>query len=396
MEKLNIHVVTRISDLINGYLFNHLSDAEVDELQVWIDASVDNRQIFESIVNESALSYGGQVYASANTVSSLTDAKKKLGFTANTQERKRSVKLWMSVKVAAAIIIILGFGIYFYVSSPYFGDHLANNIATGKNIATLTLANGKTITLSDAKTGVIINASKLTYNDGTVIKTEDVNNQNPQTESDEQIIKTPVGGTYQIVLSDGTKVWLNAASSLKFTSSFHGLVTRKVELLGGEAYFEVSKDKAHPFVVHNQGQEVEVLGTHFNINNYSNDGTLRTTLIEGSVKIKNIASEKTALLKPGQQSEVKGIAIQLTNVDTEPVVAWKNGDFNFKDESIKEVMNKLALWYNIEVVYEGPVSTERFNGKISRAKNIAEVLRMLEGTKSIKFKVEGRRVTVIQ
>jgi transmembrane sensor len=401
MEEPNVSLATRISDLISGYLFNSLSETELDELEQWINATADNRQIFESIVNESALSHGGQVYTTANTMSALNEAKKELGFIVNKAESKRIRKLWVNIGVAAAIIMVISSGIYFFNGWSYLiGDssrkRLANDIATGKNMATLTLANGKTMTLSEAKTGVVVHASKLTYSDGTVVKIQDLNDQGSRSASGTQTIQTPRGGTYQIVLPDGTKVWLNAASSLKFTSSFSGLVNRKVELLSGEAYFEVSKDKKHPFIVSSRGQQVEVLGTHFNINTYPIGGAIKTTLLEGSVKVENMTSREKALLNPGQQSEVKGEALQITNVNTDAVVAWKNGYFSFTDESIREVMDKLVLWYDIDVVYEGQASTEKFNGKISRGRNIAQILRLLEGTKAIQFKIEGRRVTVIQ
>jgi transmembrane sensor len=395
MEEQNVDVIARIAELIDGYLFNKLSIAELDELELWINASDINQQIFKGIINERELSIGGKIYTAANTISALNTVKKTIIFPK--KGLKSTTKLWVNMGIAASLITVLGFSLYFISTNNKTNTLnkavLGAAIKTGKYIATLTLADGKKISLSDTKTGVIINSSKVTYTDGTSIKTD--YNENDKLVLSEQVIQTPVGGTYQIVLADGTKVWLNAASSFRFTSSFKGLVNRKVELLAGEAYFEVSKDKTHPFVVLVNGQEVEVMGTHFNINNYQKNGMVKTTLIEGSVKVKNTASGKNNMLKPGQQSIVIGDNMQIITVDTNPIIAWKNGDFEFKDESIKDVMNKLALWYNIEVLYEGSVSTERFNGKISRNKQITAVLRMLEATKSVKFKIEGRRVTVI-
>jgi transmembrane sensor len=395
MEEQNVDVIARIAELIDGYLFNKLSIAELDELELWINASDINQQIFKGIINERELSIGGKIYTAANTISALNTVKKTIIFPK--KGLKSTTKLWVNMGIAASLITVLGFSLYFISANNKTNTLnkavLGAAIKTGKYIATLTLADGKKISLSDTKTGVVINSSKVTYTDGTSIKTD--YNENDKLVLSEQVIQTPVGGTYQIVLADGTKVWLNAASSFRFTSSFKGLVNRKVELLAGEAYFEVSKDKIHPFVVLVNGQEVEVMGTHFNINNYQKNGMVKTTLIEGSVKVKNTASGKNNMLKPGQQSIVIGDNMQIITVDTNPIIAWKNGDFEFKDESIKDVMNKLALWYNIEVLYEGSVSTERFNGKISRNKQITAVLRMLEATKSVKFKIEGRRVTVI-
>ena len=389
MEAIDILVVTRISDLISGYLLNNLSIVEVDELQKWVDISVDNRDILEKILNESILMHSGRVYKGANTAASLIDAKIKIGFGPAQKQPKQKNEIWWLLKVAASIILIFGLGVYLW--KPSSEVRLANQIMPGRNTATLILANGKTIKLSESKTGIIIHSSHLTYNDGTKVKAQGANDPNPNAILTEQIIKTPKGGTYQLVLSDGTKVWLNAASSLKYTTSFNGFVNRKVELIGGEAYFEVAKNPKLPFIVHSPGQDIEVLGTHFNVKN--NSVQTVTTLVEGAIRIR-ASKGKIGLLKPGQQAKLKGDLIQIINVATGPAIAWKNGDFEFRDESITDIMDKLALWYNVEVFYEGKITLERFNGKISRQKNIAEILRMLEATKAVQFKIEGRRVTV--
>jgi ferric-dicitrate binding protein FerR (iron transport regulator) len=194
------------------------------------------------------------------------------------------------------------------------------------------------------------------------------------------------------MLSDGSKVWLNAASSLRFPASFAGK-ERKVELLG-EAYFEVAKNAAMPFKVKVNGMEVEVLGTHFNINSYENESTVRTTLLEGSVKINN--NNSSSLLKPGQQAQVNkaGEIKIINNVDVEEAIAWKEGKFQFDRADIHDIMRQLARWYDVDVEYKGSVSSH-FGGTISRDVNLSQVLNMLHLTGEVKFQIEDRKVIVM-
>jgi ferric-dicitrate binding protein FerR (iron transport regulator) len=208
-------------------------------------------------------------------------------------------------------------------------------------------------------------------------------------------LSTARGETYRVRLPDSTAVWLNAASSLKFPVSFSGKKTRSVEL-SGEAYFEVFEDKAHPFVVRTDQQEVRVLGTHFNVSSYPDELYASTTLVEGAVNVSRPAlpDAKTILLKPGQRSLLRSGNLEVSNVDTQEAIAWKNGDFMFKNEHIESIMRKLSRWYDIEVSYEGDMSDLIFIGVVSRSKNISAVLKIMESTGNIHFKIEGRRVTI--
>jgi len=285
----------------------------------------------------------------------------------------------------AAIIILVGISKFLHTKGDKLPQGYANDINPGTNKATLTLADGTTIVLSDDKTGVVVAATELTYNDGTQIKNLKANNK------DLQIAATPRGGQYQIILPDGTKVWLNAASTLKFPQTFSGLVNRKVEL-SGEAYFEVTKDNGHPFIVESNKQTVKVLGTQFNINSYSDEPNIKTTLIEGSVNVNN-----NTILKPNQQSINSGGTIIVKEVDTDPTIAWKNGEFAFSNESLKSIMKKIARWYDVEVVYQNNrIGEKTFGGSISRFKKVSQLLCMLELTGKVKFKIEGRRITVME
>lgn len=199
---------------------------------------------------------------------------------------------------------------------------------------------------------VIDDAAKVTYNDGSVVANN--NNSQNSTLSSSGILKasTPRGGTYQIVLSDGTKVWLNASSELKFPASFNQTKQRSVEL-SGEAYFEVAKNKMKPFMVRSNGQEIEVLGTHFNVNSYLDEKVTKTTLLEGAIKLSQLKRDNPAsyVLRPGQQA-VAGNTVVIRNVDAMDVIDWKNGMFIFNKESLESIMRKLSRWYDVDVVFE--------------------------------------------
>ena len=208
-------------------------------------------------------------------------------------------------------------------------------------------------------------------------------------------VSTPRGGQYQLVLADGSKVWLNAASTLRFPTSFVGK-ERKVEL-EGEGYFEVAKNAAMPFKVDVDGKgEVEVLGTHFNINSYSNEPAINTTLIEGSVKVTGNLSGKTQNLNPGEQARINA-AGQVTlnrNINVDEIIAWKEGNFNFNSAGIEYIMRNVSRWYDLDVVYQGVPSKETFSGIVSRNSNLSEVLMIIKQA-GIKFKIEGKKITVM-
>lgn len=208
------------------------------------------------------------------------------------------------------------------------------------------------------------------------------------------IVETPIGGEYSVTLADGTKVWMNAASSLKYPVQFSG--NERVVELTGEAYFEVAKDPAKPFRVKSSGQTIEVLGTHFNVNAYANEGVIKTTLLEGRVKVLN----KTGIqfLPPGQQSVMNfggdGRIKVLTDTDTDEVTAWKEGYFQFNQADIHNVMRQLSRWYDIKVSYSPELTYKQFQGAIQRDLKFSQVLRILGKTK-LQFTVKGKEVMVM-
>jgi len=311
-------------------------------------------------------------------------------------------KLWYA---AAAIVLLccgVGLGVYFYQSE---GAHpqtaiiiphaqLSGPSKTDNQQVTLTLSNGKQLVLDEAAIGKIVTEDHVVITkskDGQLVydlsKVVDDGNLAYNT------IATPVGSNYQLVLSDGTKVWLNAKSSLKFPAVFKGS-ERRVEL-SGEAYFEVAHHKDQPFLLTAKKMTVQVLGTHFNVSAYDDDETVTTSLLEGAVK----ASYQTSslMLKPGQQALLnnKATALSQRAFDADEVMDWKNGYFIFRNEPIDEIMKKISRWYHIDVTYEGQLTKEAFGGKYVKSNSLAELLSSLELTGTVKFKIEGRRVTVM-
>lgn len=313
------------------------------------------------------------------------------------------LRKWYSIAAAAAILIFLSIGLYFVVNKPVqqqiAGNQIhKNDIGPGGNKAILTLADGKEIVLTGARNGLL-----ATQRSTEIKKTEDgkiiyTNDQSLSDKSSANVqyntITTPRGGQYQVTLPDGSRVFLNAASSLIYPTVFAGN-ERKVTL-AGEAYFEVAHNSHQPFRVSSNGQTVEVLGTHFNINAYSDERLIKTTLLEGSVRVSR--GQKTVVLKPGQQAQISDrdtdsdISI-ISDADIEEAVAWKNGLF-ILDDHIQPVMRLISRWYDVDVIYDGAAPDDIFGGEVPRFQNISEVLKVLQLTKKVHFKIDGRKIIV--
>lgn len=305
--------------------------------------------------------------------------------------------LWPRIAAAASILLLLSLGVYFAwhkkpAEDEWIAQNFKNDIRPGDNSATLTLGNGKIVILNAKAKGQLALQGNIA-----VQKTADgqLSYQAISSGDDnvmENTLTTQRKEQYKVVLTDGTSVWLNAASSIKYPTDFKGKY-RDVTITG-EAYFEVAHNAAKPFRVISAGQTVEVLGTHFNVNTYTDEPGVTTTLLEGSVKVSE--DKIFQILKPGEQAVLKGTQLSVQDADTEETVAWKNGYFRFNGEKIGSIMRKLARWYDIDVHFEGPVSEEKYSGKISRFRDISEILKVFEYAGSIHFKIEGRRVTVLK
>jgi transmembrane sensor len=263
----------------------------------------------------------------------------------------------------------------------------------------LTLSNGTKIVLDDARNGKIANQSNIsiTKTNGNqlvyaIAPGNSVANNGQQAYQLQNTISTPNGGQYALILPDGTKVMLNAASSLTYPAAFRG--KERVVQLNGEAYFEVAKNKDMPFIVKSGSQTVEVLGTHFNINAYRDEASIKTTLLEGSVRVS--AGANSTLIVPGQQAstrESNAGEISKYTVDVDKETAWKDGLFSFQNEDLKSIMRQVARWYDVKVVYAGNLPNEKFIGEISRTSNLSDVFKILE-LNNFHFDVEGKTVTV--
>lgn len=318
------------------------------------------------------------------------------------KQETKVIRIWPRVAVAASIAVLLGTGIFYFTKTkeqPIQVAEKPQEIAPGGNRGILTLSNGKQIVLADISAKDTI--AKEGEEDEVTIKmgangviTYIINPNTDASKADANLfntLSTPTGGQYNIVLADGTKVYLNAVSSIKYPTQFNG--NQRIVELDGEAYFEVAKNKNKPFIVKSGDQDIEVLGTHFNVHAYDNESVVKTTLLEGSVAVSY--KNQKAILKPGQQSNVsdKFYKITVKQVDTEAAIAWKNGRFKFDNADLKTVMRQLERWYGIKVEYRGDVSDVRFNGGTFMNKNLSEVLKVLE-LSNIKFKVEGKTIIV--
>lgn len=382
----------RISDLISKYLNGNLSGAEHAELFSWVEASEENSALFDTILNENELESRYAEYRSFNTEHALANVKARLQPGGVKPFRLPN---WL-LAAAAAVILGMAIGIPVYLNRlPQQTVAIIkknHEIAPGGNKAILTLANGSKVVLNSAGNGNIASQGNTTIkklSNGVVAYNKNNSIAAQPAAVAYNTMSTPRGGQYHLILADGTNVWLNAASSIKFPVVFNGN-ERKVQITG-EAYFEVTHDKTKPFRVESDGQTVEVLGTHFNINAYADENEIKTTLLQGSVKIK--AGSKSYLLKPGEQSHLKNGDVNITQADMDEALAWKNGVFHFNDAGIESVMKQISRWYDVDVKYEGKIKERTFSGEISMNVNASQILDAMR-FKKIHYTIEGKTITV--
>lgn len=315
--------------------------------------------------------------------------------------KARRIELTKWIAAASIVMVMLSAAFYFrnYKNEEQLAiipikPQIKNDVSPGMNKAVLTLDDGSQINLDDAESGVLASESntdikklaggQLYYSNGS---------GQPVSEVRYNTVATPRGGQFHITLPDGSEVWLNAGSSIRFPTAFPGS-ERRVELKG-EAYFEIAKNAKKPFLVAVNNSEIKVLGTHFNIMAYDDEKEMNTTLLEGSVEVsKGTESQR---ITPGHSAIInKGTGrMSIEDADIEQAVAWKNDYFIFANENIESIMRKVSRWYNVDVTYKGNLKDKDFAGTISRKKNISELLRMLEMTGVVHFNVEERRVTVM-
>ncbi|WP_158800366.1 FecR family protein [Pedobacter sp. L105] len=308
----------------------------------------------------------------------------------------KTISLWPRIVAAASVVLVLSLGFYVFhhqqADKELFAQNKLHDLAPGGNKAVLTLANGKQIVLTNVSNGNIATQGGTIISktaDGELVYHSSKEKNGLPEESALNTITTPRGGQYHLILSDGTQVWLNAASSIKYPAVFRG-TERRVEITG-EAYFEVVYNKNQPFKVLSGSQTTEDLGTHFNINAYDDEQTVKTTLVEGSVKVLNGANN--TILKPGQQSSVGTHGINVLTVNTQEAIAWKNGFFLFKNADLQTIMRQLSRWYDVDISYEGKIPEHLFTGDMHRNLKASELLELLSFYK-VHFKIEGRKIIV--
>ena len=353
-------------------------------------ATIEELEVFFQLLKEGKL----DTYLTGKMKEEVSDEKEFA------MDPGRRIFTWTRI-AAASVILILTVGL-FYFNKQKPTDQLAhdasavseliNDAAPGGNKAILILADGSKIILDSAEKGTLsqqgdiqiikLDDGQLAYNNGQGRKS---------TEILYNTIATPKGGQYQLTLSDGSRVWLNAQSSIRFPASFTGN-ERKVEMTG-EGYFEIAHNAKMPFKVNVDGVEVEVLGTDFNVNAYKDEPEMKTTLLNGSVKVKKGITSR--IIKPGEQVVLnnKNEKIQIVNPDMEEVLAWKNGLFYFDGANIQFVMRQLARWYDVNVIYEGDLKERRFGGEMQKDLQLSQVLKLLEKN-NIHFSIVGKNIIV--
>lgn len=384
----------RIIYLVSGFINNSLNFDELKELENWRKEKQANQQLFDELTDTAKQKQAIHRMQQYDTEGSLSKVKQAIQ-SGNKQHKTISLS-WLKIGAAATVILASAlFAIYF--------RHIPNQqiaslkpqpqyIAPGSDKALLTLANGQKIIISHkANNNITIQGGmQISNTSGGSIIYKRVN-QLTNNMIEYNTIETPKAGKYQVQLSDGTKVWLNAASSLHYPLSFKGN-TRTVEL-NGEAYFEVAKDKTKPFTVISGGQKVTVLGTHFNINSYKDEDHIATTLVEGSVQVSFGNSQ--ALLIPGQQSSLKNGQIKVSKADIHLATAWKSGQLAFLRTDLKSALRQISRWYDIDVEYIGNVPDFTISGDVSRDADLSAMLEILK-LYDVHFIQQGRKLIIMQ
>ncbi len=407
----------RLKELFQRYLDNKCTPAELRLLLQYFDAG-ENEALLRDLIRKQSEDINAIPFSSGSLKPLLDAAYGRIQSSIRTGAEPVGTpviplyhRLWFRISAAATVVLFVSLAAFYFLQQN--SDDLTSqtqssttqqvkDIPPGINSAILTLDNGTTIVLDSVADGALAQQGgiKTLKMNGQIVY-DKTGNAGLQAAPIYNTIATARANQYMIVLEDGSKVWLNAASSIRFPSYFTGN-ERKVEITG-EVYFEVAKDAARPFKVEfnnalGEKGEVEVLGTHFNVNAYPDEENIKTTLLEGSVKVSK--GSESVLIVPGEQANLsggsplagKGITIK-KDVVLSQVVAWKDGFFVFNNSDIKMIMKQVARWYDVEVVFEGKMLSERFTGKVSRNVSLSNFLKMLE-LNDVHVKTEGRKIII--
>lgn len=393
MDSNQLNEIFRMAELSARHTRNGLTEDEKQELEQWIGRSDFNKKLFEDFIHEEKRGQALEQLQSYNLDSAWEKAKGQL-------KKRPSIRLWWQ-SAAAVLILAVGFTFFFWGNDKSGKQEAvsaqtekAHDVPPGGTKAVLTLANGRQIVLDSNANGILaqqgntrvinLSAGKLAYKSGK-------GNVGTNKQLQYNTLTTPRGGQYQLALPDGSKVWLNAESSLKYPTEFSG--RQRIVKLTGEAYFEVAENENMPFKVELNGMEIKVLGTHFNVMAYENEKRITTTLLEGKVKVTEAG--KSELLKPGQAASFDKASqrFSVTAANMEQAIAWKNGYFDFRDATLKTVMRQLSRWYDVEVHYQADIPVRRFTGQAPRDLNLSDVMKIL-ATSGIHFSIENKQIIV--
>nr|WP_067057185.1 FecR family protein [Mucilaginibacter sp. L294] len=392
----------RLRYLFDRYYSKTATPQERDELFAIINNGAGNeelslliRQAWDDLKPTAPLFDNGKTNAMLSKILGADASQKH-------SNNRNNIFLWAKISTAAMLLLFIGFGFYLHAHHPQkqaqttlvkAKNNVSHDALPGGNKAVLTLANGKTIILDNAQNGMLAQQGATLIKktaDGQLLYNAKLQ-ANTKAAPEINVITTPRGGQYQVILPDGTKVWLNSASSLRFPTYFTG-TSRQVEITG-EAYFEVTKNPAMPFKVKTNRADIEVLGTHFNVMAYDDEAIMKTTLLEGAVNI--TSGNFSARLKPGQQAQINksGKNTVVDNVDVDDETAWKNGIFQFRDAGIDVILRQAARWYDVDITYKKGVPPREFTGRISRNVKASELLNILKYA-GIDLKIEGKEIVV--
>lgn len=385
----------RLKILVEKYMSNTCSKEELETLFSLVRETADDQPLEEALKDywekTKELTPGEDIDWDGNMFS-LMEGLKRETYLMHEKERVNRIR-WKRIAIAASLILLSGIG-YWFVNRENRAPEIAQDVkAPEKNRAMIIMANGEKIYVDNAGNGTL-----ATQGNAKVIKTQQgaivyETNRGAKTEILYNTLTNPRGSrVVDITLSDGSKIWLNAGSTLTFPVTFIGQ-ERKVTMTG-EGYFEVVHNAAAPFKVSKGDLEVTVLGTHFNVNAYEDEPDIKVTLLEGAVKTAK-RNGSAIVLKPGEQAQIGQNTEVKKEVDIAKIMAWKEGVFRFKNTNIKELMRQVARWYDVEIEYQGNTADLNFSGSVSRQDNVSELLKRLEATEMVRFRITGKKILVI-
>jgi ferric-dicitrate binding protein FerR (iron transport regulator) len=372
-----------LQDLMRRYFNGTATPEEEDALMLWLS---DNKN--EAVV-KAAMDDVWKDTADSPPIYTAEQSRQLLQNILSVKHNNRTI--WWSAAAAVLLLILAGSWWLTTEKKQPIAQQTINDVTPGGNKATLTLANGSVIVLEDAKNGALSKQGTVTV---IKLKSGQLAYNKERGQSNEpaamNTLATPRGGQYQVTLPDGTIVWLNSASSITFPTAFTDK-NREVALKG-EAYFEVASNAKQPFMVKVNKMEVQVLGTSFNLMAYTDEQAIKTTLVDGAVKV--VQESKDVILKPGQQAQIDNNGdMKVVKADLDATIAWKNGLFTFNDATIEDVMRQLGRWYDMEIVYPEGIPQDHFRGEMFRNENMSSVLKILEAS-GVNFSIQGRKIVV--